>query len=385
MSTTTMAAASSGFSPGWGFRKHSSHGGMGFPPLPSRLGFPTYNTSRSTVAYFLGNDTGLNSDDELRAQSKFGIVGIGWQIAMRSTDWQHMEASELATAAALKRLDPSTVVLVSRNTEVGSCQFDSIHPLLVPPGPMLHPNFWVTGQPGGSGCQSGTVCNDSWTCPNCGPHGSDAVPYGKLWFNWTDADMTAWWLTSYITPALSEDNIDGVYFDCSCGSAPGLAPGSEVSFMAAAQVGFDRHLPVATAEGKVSLAWLGERVDESSCFADVQRLLSVYGSAANETFQLQYNNDRANFNQTLAAFLLIRQEYATFLFAVIGPYECASEPCGAATRGSTGFGPYTWEPELEMDYGEPLEQAVEGPAGVFTRRWSRGTVSLDCNHWTATL
>ena len=231
---------------------------------------------------------------------------------MRSTGWQHMEASELATAGALKHLNPSTMVLVSRNTEVGSCQFDTIRPLLVPPGPASHPGFWVSGQPGGSNCDAGTVCNGSWTCPNCGPAVSDAVPYGKLWFNWTDNGMAAWWLASYIAPALQEESIDGVYFDCSCGSPPGLISGSEASFMAAAQAGFDRHLPVALSAGKMSISWLGERVSKATCTADMRRLLGAFTPSSIETFQLEYNNDRSSFNQTLAAFLLVRQEYATF-------------------------------------------------------------------------
>jgi len=46
------AVEAGSFSPGRGFKPHAEHGGMGFPPLPSRLGFPTYNTSRSTAAYF---------------------------------------------------------------------------------------------------------------------------------------------------------------------------------------------------------------------------------------------------------------------------------------------------------------------------------------------
>ena len=41
---------------------------------------------------------------------------------------------------------------------------------------------------------------------------------------------------------------------------------------------------------------------------------------------------------------------------------------------------YGWSALLEMDFGEPLGQAVESPATVFTRKCSKiSPVVLDCN------
>ena len=79
--------------------------------------------------------------------------------------------------------------------------------------------------------------------------------------------------------------------------------------------------------------------------------------------------DRANVNQSIASFLV--------------------------TRPPIGYVGYGWEsdmkdwrPEFLWDVGKPSPISAlctEGPAGVFSRPWTYGTVSLDCNQWTATI
>ena len=44
-----------------------------------------------------------------------------------------------------------------------------------------------------------------------------------------------------------------------------------------------------------------------------------------------------------------------------------------------------WDPLFGLDVGEPLGLCTEGPAGRFSRRWSKGSASLDCNTYTAAL
>ena len=69
--------------PGAGFRAalRSSVAGLGYPPL-ALAGYPTWGMQASTAAYFLGNDTGLNSAKEMAAEARFGLCqtrgqGIG--------------------------------------------------------------------------------------------------------------------------------------------------------------------------------------------------------------------------------------------------------------------------------------------------------------------
>ena len=72
----------------------------------------------------------------------------------------------------------------------------------------------------------------------------------------------------------------------------------------------------------------------------------------------------ADHNQTLAAFLVTRPPVA-FL--------------GGRLRDAD------WSPLFSLDVGVPLGLCDEGPAGVFSRRWSNGVAALDCNTWQARL
>ena len=67
-------------------------------------------------------------------------------------------------------------------------------------------------------------------------------------------------------------------------------------------------------------------------------------------------------NQTLAAFLISRPPLAYL---------------GGRLRDAD------WSPLFALDVGRPLSLCEEGPAGVFSRRWSKGIATLDCNSWQA--
>ena len=44
-----------------------------------------------------------------------------------------------------------------------------------------------------------------------------------------------------------------------------------------------------------------------------------------------------------------------------------------------------WQPMFELDVGEPTGLCAETTKGVFSRNWTRGVATLDCNAWEATL
>ena len=94
-------------------------------------------------------------------------------------------------------------------------------------------------------------------------------------------------------------------------------------FMAAAQAGFDRHLPALAAKKKMTIAWNGEHISQRSCATDMAKLHAAYTSDDKQTLQLIYPNQAANFNQALAAFLILRGKFALLQYAVIRPCECS--------------------------------------------------------------
>ena len=57
--------------------------------------------------------------------------------------------------------------------------------------------------------------------------------------------------------------------------------------------------------------------------------------------------------------------------------------------GFIGFGwesdQRDWDPIFLTQVGEPLGLCSEGPSGVFTRPWTKGNATLDCNKWTGTV
>jgi len=383
------------------FLPKNSSGGLGYPPIPLE-GYPTWDMAASTAAYFLGNDTGLNNDVELAAQARFGIVGLGWQLAMRKGPWRHLERWEAETTAAIKAINPHTKVLVSRNAETAGIFWDHCRPYFEDLDMAMSSGLWVVGQPGSGGgtphCGVGALCNGSWGCGNCGPtmpwDNYPAVPYGQLRFNWTSPRLQEWWLHTHLA-ITNSSLVDGVHFDCECGEDNGIAKENLGRFDAAAIAAFGRHLPLFAAAQKMTIAWSGENVRQRSCASDMAAL-SHYASDRGQTFQLNYDTlDAKSFNQTLAAFLILRSEYALFEFGVIGPYECASEPCGCNAHSlpdqqcpnpgvTPGYGPYVWDELLDLDYGVPL--ALPTVTGhVWSRQWSMANISLDCGAWQATI
>lgn len=76
-----------------------------------------------------------------------------------------------------------------------------------------------------------------------------------------------------------------------------------------------------------------------------------------------------DFQQHLAAFLLMRGEYSWFGHSWIGA------------------SPVVWYPEWNWDVGVPVGPMVElpGGGGTFSRVWSKGKVVLNCTSWAVEL
>uniref|UniRef100_A0A7S3FFR1 Uncharacterized protein n=1 Tax=Haptolina ericina TaxID=156174 RepID=A0A7S3FFR1_9EUKA len=72
--------------------------------------------------------------------------------------------------------------------------------------------------------------------------------------------------------------------------------------------------------------------------------------------------------EDVATFLLVRGPYAWMGYGWLGCTDKYERPASLLT-----------------DVGEPLESCHEENAGVFVRRWSRKTVTMDCNNYTASI
>ena len=73
--------------------------------------------------------------------------------------------------------------------------------------------------------------------------------------------------------------------------------------------------------------------------------------------------------QDVATFLLVRGRYAWMGYGWLGCTDKYEKPDA-----------------LQIDAGEPLDPICrETDDGVFVRHWSKKTVTMDCNTWTATI
>ena len=172
----------------------------GFPAMPKSM--QTYDMQLSTGAYFVGNDTGLNNAAENQAEAKLGVAGLGWQLGMTCGGDRltvgcqpHLEANEITVAKQLKAINPKMKVLVSRNSEVATIVWDSATKVMNDP---KYSAYWVHDP-------TGKISNGSWVTPK------GSIPYGKLFFNFSNPDFVEWWLDTHLGDALNEPNIDGEY------------------------------------------------------------------------------------------------------------------------------------------------------------------------------
>eukprot|EP01052_Picozoa_sp_SAG31_P037500 SAG31_NODE_4852_length_2905_cov_3.033143_4_plen_124_part_00 len=87
--------------------------------------------------------------------------------------------------------------------------------------------------------------------------------------------------------------------------------------------------------------------------------------------------------QDIAAFLLVRGEYAWLGYGYQG---CASTQRSfpGASWAESG---YVWPEMLDRDYGIPTSECHETSPGsaIFTREWSKASITLDCNVFQANI
>ena len=107
---------------------------------------------KQVVGYFIGNNTGLENAEELAADIKLGIVGIGWNLYHSKTSVSGgLEGYESVQAAALKAARPDVGVMVLRNTEVVSTFWTAFRDA------MNDTDLWLQHPPG-----SGNPISEPW-------------------------------------------------------------------------------------------------------------------------------------------------------------------------------------------------------------------------------
>lgn len=351
--TPPPSSVTEGWNAGWGFTKHG-----GTPPLPGKL-HSRYFLNQSVVGYFVANNTGLANPVELAAEARLGIMGIGWNLNHIVTSVSGgLEQYEIQQAAALKKFRPDIGVMVLRNTEVVSTFWTAFREA------ENKSSLWLQ-RPAGSG----KPISEPWGTDD--PRSGGPTP--KYFLNFSNPATRTWWLYKYVTPALDQPDIDGVYTDCSCGNARGYRP--TMAEWKGRQIAFDAALSLARSKGKWFSAWTGAAVTHApkstgDC-ADVMARLLQEGRQQNHTMQL-YSGFSVP-QTTLAAFLITRGPSAVI---TLQPYDRPMTKTPFVLEGV----------DLNADPGIPLGQGKADTTGkIFTRLYTKAIVSLDCSTFTANI
>lgn len=111
--------------------------------------------------------------------------------------------------------------------------------------------------------------------------------------------------------------------------------------------------------------------NQQSCAATMTKLCADASLQTKPSLWSAGRGDHAPSAQMVAAFMIVR-----------GPHAWL----GTGWQGCTAKDS-TWQqhPLLQLDPGSPLSNCEHSKPGVFSRKYSRGTVSLDCNSFKAVL
>lgn len=390
-----------GACPGWGWR---SHGGL--PELPWAA---DWSVNGSIASYFVGNASGYNSERETAAGAELGVYGIGWELDNIPANYTDIEPAEIAAAAALKARNPSIKVGVTRNSVVGNRFWNTAKAVMDDPP---SPYFWLQCGP------PPNPCTNKWGLDEpCSKGGTGACDPTSYMFNFSDATLADWYVSTYLGEVANSSSFDVVYFDAgvNVSIAPGLQSKAGLErYIRDSQTVFDRGVALIKAKGKWPMSWTGfgnvpEQLPPSNTTGDACSVMAKWmaGVKAGHNFspttmafskcwrfpcpdtppptanaasapglEVAVGDHWPNGpptptdqNATVAAFMLAREASAVLQLHVHGAYAEAVD--------------FHFPPILRTDYGPALGKAtLEGT--VYTRNFEGGSVSLDCAAWRST-
>jgi hypothetical protein len=261
---------------------------------------------------------------------------------------------------------------------------------------------------------------------DCGP----GLPCGEYLFDHRNQSLRQWFLDEFIMgpKGLDNDAIDGFYFDDSWHSAPKTPPTNEswrscsgspiggaseenkycsIDMGLSAQDTMDLYTNWTKTGDMVKKLMLdnkGFAWGAYSMFVGTgARSLSGLGHDPKTTClkDMRTACEGKNQSQWYRGALLFELTRKTFTDPFPLPYVTQDVAQFLLTRGPFAWLGHNWmgcdkfpdadllrPPALDVDYGEPVDEFCSETAtgsGVFTREWSKVSVSMDCNTWTGTL
>jgi len=397
------------------------------PPFP-----PTYNLSKSTMIQTCAN----SESDSLDYLREWGIVSYDWSNLNgiwhndrpMDSDVKLVDQATLAAKAA-----PDTQIWIYRNLVIAYAEFKQIREKLE--DPQYHSWFLpFAANASAPRCDKAGHCSDLFHTPSQRPGGDcGSVPCGWYVFDHRNQSLRSWLVDDLMLGArygLGNASVSGFYLDdwwtadgptevnnffpgtglphrgveiaelrsnwsvtvweaqkqiaaaggytwnnvnCQLDSNPGYG-GAPVDCVACGLTKSEGY-PHADANASTPLkpqtvtqarqqcaAWLRVACSSGSVIPRIPFLLSFTRNDNHSQFPLPSPT------QDIATFLLVRGPYAWLGYGWLGCIDTYERP-----------------PELGLDVGEPTGQCEEASPGVFTRKWSKATVAMDCNTWEGSI
>ena len=297
----------------------------------------------------------------------WGMVSLDWQVGEATWLSPNRSASECeavsaANCARLKAAGSVTRCGIYHNVELALQWIESSRAVMFDPSKA----DWFLQYTDGRGNKNGTIYDDP------------RMEGSQYFIDYRNADAASYFVGAIVNTTINlgvdltfTDDRDGIPVE-----HPGLPAALNISAEEVAAVQFATQAAgqwLATslaAAGKT--CWdcldgdnLGVRPVAGATCAPTMRSLCVPGMQGRSMFMGYSGPARAGpLNQSLAAFLVTRPPVAFF---------------GSRWQDDG------WDPLFDLDVGEPTGLCAEGPDGVFSRNWSKGKASLNCNDFTATL
>lgn len=330
-------------------------------PLP--VSWEQWNLTLSTMVepgsdvspgYFLFNES-----------KPWGLVSLDWSCA--STIWHHdnqnfstVEATLTENCRLIKQISPNTRCFLYHNLELGLQAFESNREVMYDE----QKKDWFVRING-----NGSIYNEQ------------GGPGDQYFFDFRNKDAAQW----YIDTALKLTNspyVDGIFTDDFEGfpSEHDYAPiNTNTSYEDVAALQFaslDTHGKLVSALSSVGkFNWQAMGAGYQGEYAgpgiphDVLGCSEFLRSRCVPSFQekaITMNFDSNYFNQSIAAFLIIRGPVAFLGYS----WESGNDQ---------------WHQSFLYNVGEPKGLCEETSSGVFSREWTYGTVQIDCNTFSSSI
>jgi hypothetical protein len=358
---------------------------QGTPPCPLPTWAPVWALNRSTICQ-PGAGAGESWLDADKA-AQFGLVSLDWSVA--NAIWHgNGNVSNMTGAATLveqcrriKAVDPTTKCFVYRNTELALEWLEPHRAVMDDPA---FSAFFLQFQPGNpSNTPPGTIYNED--------AGSPATGARQFFWNYSNGDAFEYVLgvSEQGELATGSEFVDGTFLDDSQAipqehpNAPANIGLSAVQLLLLQNASYNFfNAAVAQLAASGTFIWQGfnglEEGDpdgvgvsptSASCQTYMEQVCDPAWQQVPRT--MQWPSAQADKLPVLAAFLVGR-----------GPYDFI----GYGWYGSGVVGLPAWDPIWDAyTVGEPTGLCAQTAPGVFSRSWTRGTSTLNCNTWSADL